>query len=577
MSGWRLDIGCGPDALRDAAFAQSLGPGAWWSDVASFWTNGGRYMPRVDCLQNEAGQPDWPWIIALVVLTLGVIGFYLRIFAFWYRSYMSERPDDRNKRMMELAQIFLWCAVCGYGMSVLMFVWPAYRLLAVFLVVLNIWSWRFVARIKDFGIALRANRLERELRENLEEQNERLEREVADRTRQFEEAAREAEQANAFKSAFLANMSHELRTPLTAINGYSELIYRSGTSLSELRSYGETINRNGQHLLEVINDILDLSKIEAGRIEIEQVATRLGRPLEDVSSVLKPRVAQKGLTFEVEFDPAVPPVVVIDPTRFRQVVLNLVGNAVKFTESGFVRISIAYETATSTLSVTVTDSGIGMTAVQARRVFNAFTQGDASMARQYGGTGLGLSISRELARRMGGDITVESAPGEGSTFVATFHAPPSTVEDVDQSSAVVHRTTRVGVEVVGGRRVLVVDDGPDNRRLIAFHLQKAGAVIEIAENGREAVDKIVGAELPFDLVLMDMQMPVLDGYGATRELRERGIHVPIVALTAHAMKGDDDTCRVAGCDGYIAKPFKATELFIGIARALECAENRQAA
>ncbi len=377
--------------------------------------------------------------------------------------------------------------------------------------------------------------------------------------RQAAEAATEA------KSQFLANMSHEIRTPMTAIIGYSDLLLEPGQSDEERQRCVQTVRRNADHLLNLINDILDISKIEAGKMTVETIALSPCQIIGDVASLMRVRAIEKNIGFEVIYDSPIPAEINGDPVRVRQILLNLVGNAIKFTKSGQVRIHTTCLDITGDkprMNFRVVDSGIGLTQEQLGRLFQPFTQADYSTTRQFGGTGLGLTICRRLVEMMGGEITVASVPGLGSSFEFTIPtgslqntrilAAPGEAESIRQSPNVAKGTqTRLTA------RVLLAEDGPDNYRLISHHLTRAGATVVHAENGQQAFEKALDADRiaqPFDVVLMDMQMPVLDGYQATSNLRARGYWLPIIALTAHAMSGDRDKCLNAGCTDFLTKP-----------------------
>ena len=412
----------------------------------------------------------------------------------------------------------------------------------------------------------------------LADMNITLEQRVTERTRDLtlataeaQSAANEAHAANTAKSYFLANMSHEIRTPMTAILGFSETLLDTSISEPDRVDAVLTIHRNGAHLLSVINDILDVTKIEAGRMSVELLPTSIVQIVGEVASVCRVKAIEKGIAVAIDFDGAVPETIQSDPTRLRQILLNLVNNAIKFTERGEVRISIALQDADAPeprLSINVRDTGIGMTQDQRDRLFRAFTQADESMSRRFGGTGLGLTISRSLARMLGGDVTVQSQPGLGSCF--NVHVATGSLQGVRlrfgvteaECMASVHHTDVGGVLERASQyqlemRILLVEDGPDNQRFISALLRKAGAQVTLAENGSIAVERALGAlaaQRPFDLILMDMQMPVMDGYTATRLLRSRAYTGLIIALTAHAMTEDRQKCIDAGCDDYLNKP-----------------------
>lgn len=382
-----------------------------------------------------------------------------------------------------------------------------------------------------------------------------------------------AEDASRSKSEFLANMSHELRTPLTAILGYSDLLYEEGDLSRAPRSRLEMIDSirvNGQHLLLIIEDILDLSKIEAGKMLIEALPCQPAAILDESRRLLELRAQTKGLEFEIRAIGPLPSTFISDPKRIRQILLNLVGNAIKFTEQGRITLEMsATPGPRARLQFVVTDTGIGITPEQLGQLFQPFGQADASTTRRFGGTGLGLSISRRLAELLKGDITVESEPGRGSKFTVTILAdvPEDAVwQRIDLS------TSSVEVElppvapsntILQGARILVVDDVEPNRRLIDFLLKKVGCIVETVTDGQEALDAIAAAETgqhPFDIVLMDMQMPNLNGYEATRRLRAMGYRGSIIAMTAAALSEDREDCLAAGCDDYLTKPIDRTSL-----------------
>ncbi|MEM7754072.1 MAG: PAS domain-containing protein [Planctomycetota bacterium] len=396
-------------------------------------------------------------------------------------------------------------------------------------------------------------------------------------------ALAKAEEASRAKSDFLANMSHEIRTPMTAILGYADLL--SGDLKNDAESTAElvkTISANAQHLMVVINDILDVSKIEAGQMSLELIDTSIGEMLDQVAALTAPRAAAKGIAFKITRDQGTPERVRTDPTRVKQILMNLAGNALKFTEHGEVAIRVSYAEPSQTLTMRIIDTGIGMSAEERDRVarFEAFTQADASTTRRFGGTGLGLRISNALAAMMDGTIEVESEPGVGSAFTLNISAPviahtgtasPSTPKDPEPSPE--------APRPLAGLNIMLAEDGPDNQRLISFYLEKAGASVVLCANGREAIDVLENADdggRP-DLVLMDMQMPVLDGYSAASQLRTMGVSVPIIAVTAHAMGDDRARCIDAGCDDYIAKPIDRTLLIETCARLGRLGTSRDAA
>jgi len=398
----------------------------------------------------------------------------------------------------------------------------------------------------------------------------------------LEFARNTAEIASAAKSQFLANMSHEIRTPMTSILGYAENCLDPDLEDEERLAGIQTILRNGDHLMQLINDILDLSKIEAGQMQLERIPTSVFDLLVEVRGLLGQQAEKKGIELVFDYEGAVPRLVETDPTRLKQAILNLVGNAIKFTEAGEVRVStrlIELDAEGNLLEITVRDTGIGIEEEQLQALFSPFSQADESMTRRFGGTGLGLTISRRICRDLGGDLRVESRVGAGSTFTVTVGA--GNVEDTlltqgdieaFQQSNDLENIQQQKLQI----RVLLAEDGPDNQELISFILKRSGAEVFVVDNGRDAVERALESQsngCPFDVILMDMQMPVLDGYRATRELRNHGYLGPIIALTAHAMSEERENCIRAGCDEFASKPIDRKLLFQTIQRCLALGDN----
>ncbi len=478
-----------------------------------------------------------------------------------------------------------------------------------------------------------------------------LQRMVETRTHDLERthdklaAARdEAEAASRAKSNFLANMSHEIRTPMTAILGFAENLLDPEQPESDRLNAARTILRNGEYLLAIINDILDISKIEASAMTIERAACSPCRLIAEIMELIRVHADSQGLAFNVEYIGPVPETIQTDATRLRQILINLIGNAIKFTDSGGVRVLVRLvndgerEEGTKgrrdegtegkegtkgrrdegtkdsvvnrqssirnlqsaipnppspMMQFDIVDTGIGMTAEQAAKRFQPFQQADTSTTREFGGTGLGLHLSKRLAEMLGGDVViVETQPGVGTRFRATIATGPlegvKMIGDcglrIADSSAKPVQKARPGPQsaidnpqsTIANCRVLLAEDGPDNQRLISFVLKKAGADVAVAENGKIAVDAALAAQdegQPFDVILMDMQMPVMDGYEATGLLRGEGYTRPIIALTAHAMTGDREKCIDAGCDDYAPKPVDRGALIAQVAEWAQKARN----
>ncbi len=415
---------------------------------------------------------------------------------------------------------------------------------------------------------------------------------AAEQARELAEARNAAEQSSRAKSEFLANMSHEIRTPMTSILGYADLLLHDPDILQQPERRVETIRtiqRNGEHLLTVINDILDISKVESGKLEVERIITSPMQIVHEVMSFMQVRASEKKLSLKVHWDGEIPETVCSDPVRLRQILINLVGNALKFTDQGGVKIYVKLlhrDQPAPQMSFAVSDSGIGLTPEQTQRLFQAFSQADTTTTRKFGGTGLGLIISKTLAEMLGGDITVESEFGVGTTFTATVatgpldgvalsHPQDETFQKLLAPKPASSPPRAAGQKRLSDVRVLLAEDGPDNQRLIKFVLKKAGADVTVVENGRLAVEQFttdgttsgpLRDEPPFDIVLMDMQMPEMDGYTAAGILKAKRNRVPVIALTAHAMENERSKCLSAGCDDFATKPINRQGLIDCIAK-----------
>jgi len=372
-----------------------------------------------------------------------------------------------------------------------------------------------------------------------------------------------AQQANSAKSAFIANMSHEIRTPLTAIIGFGDSLLSRDQTPDEHLNATKAIISSGEHLLNLINDILDVSKIEAGKLEVERVDVPLIKLTQEVEYIIGSEARRKGLDFGVNLIWPIPPIIKSDYMRLKQILLNLCSNAIKFTQKGHVIINVNFSIAEKRLNVSVVDTGIGIKQENLNKVFDSFTQADSSTTRKYGGTGLGLTLCRQLAHMLGGELTVSSQPGIGSEFTLGLTMPGVQQSDLAYSDSRLQHE-RVEATVQTKRTllegcVLLAEDNHLNQKLLTMYLIKMGLKVILAENGKQAVEKAMESNV--DLVFMDMHMPVMDGLVATRVLRQKLFNKPIIALTANAWKEDKDKCIKAGCVDFVTKPVKEDYLY----------------
>jgi len=395
---------------------------------------------------------------------------------------------------------------------------------------------------------------------------ERLERLIEQRTKALSLARDEAVAASHSKSSFLANMSHEIRTPLTSIIGFAELLQDPQVDAAEKVDAAKTIVRNGRHLLEVINDILDMSKIESNQLTLERIEVGLPKLLSDVRALACSRAQEKGLLFTISHHLPLPAVLRTDPVRLKQILLNFCSNAIKFSKEGEVRLDVHFDANAAALLFEVTDTGIGMREREMARLFKPFVQADVSTTRNFGGTGLGLYISQQLADMLGGKIRVASEWGKGSCFSVTV---PIGIEldalemlgssmDFDDVRRPAFQITAIEVPHLSGR-VLVAEDGLDNQRLLASFLRQAGVEFDMVGNGSLAVERALAHE--YALVFMDIQMPVMDGVAATKLLRSSNYRGPIVALTANVMQEDVALYRRSGCTDVLGKPIDRARFY----------------
>lgn len=529
---------------------------------------GGDRVPCVHCAAQHAAEGSFAWTGVLIVIQVVALAGLGRVL--WHLVQTNRQVDkrDRDPRLLSVLRMLLACGLSSYGASLVLLFWPTYWAVAVAFGVFAACAWRFAGQRAVFSHVLHAKRVERELEESFEQRSTELAELIADRTVDLESALRAADESSQSKSLFLANMSHEIRTPMNAIVGFTDLLEDDRTDPEKHREHVRTIRRNTKHLLSLINDVLDISKVEAGKLDVERIPTDVGRIVHDVRELFQQKAEQKHIELKVEIAKSVPAWVESDPTRLRQIVANLVSNAVKFTDVGTVRMTARYSA--GEIWMTVHDTGPGMPRDVQKNLFRAFSQADASVTRTHGGTGLGLKISRDLAVLMNGDLSVESKVGEGTTFLLRI---PAVAVGNDESGE--ENEEPVDPIALEGVRVLLVEDGEDNAKLARFCLTREGVEVERVENGQEALDRVSSDE-DFDLILMDIQMPIMDGYEATRRLRDRGLSTPIIAATASALIEDRQRCIDLGCNDFIAKPYRRADMVAKCAQVLQAHERRAA-
>ena len=373
-----------------------------------------------------------------------------------------------------------------------------------------------------------------------------------------------AEKANKTKSDFLSNMSHEIRTPLTSIIGFAESCLDSDQSLKERSKAIKTIIRSGKHLLHIINEILDFSKVEAGKLEVEMMPVSIVEVLDDINQLILIMAEEKGLTFGINYAYPLPDKIISDPLRIKQILINLCSNAIKFTKQGHVYLNVSYLTETSTLIFKIIDTGIGMSEAQQEKIFKPFEQADSSTTRKFGGSGLGLALSQKLANMLDGEISVESTLNKGSHFTLKLNVTEAEDSQYIHDSAykrIIEKPKEAMIEIprLNGR-VLVAEDNEDIQELIKLIMNKVGVELKIVCSGKDAVNEAFKTE--YDLVFMDIQMPVMDGLTAMTELKQHGYRIPVIAMTANAMKKDRDIYNEIGFNGFISKPIDRSELYL---------------
>jgi signal transduction histidine kinase/ActR/RegA family two-component response regulator len=508
-------------------------------------------MPHGYCLRW-----DGPLLFVLISSNLGIAIAYFAI-PFALRMFVGKRADLPYPHMFKLFAAFILSCGVTHVAKVLTFYYPAYwpeALLDAWTAAISLTTAVLLYPLIPKVLSLRSPQSLQQINEQLESAN----KELAQVNDELKVARDQALEASNLKSAFVANVSHELRTPLSGVLGMNELIL--STSLSEeQRMMAETVRDSARNLLLLVNDILDLSKIEAGRMNMEAIPMHPKQILEDVRDLLSSAAANKHIQLNLEIAPDLPPKVLGDPVRTHQVLLNLVGNAVKFTHMGRVSMRSFVESNSEgriLIRFEVSDTGIGMTQDEMRLLFMPFVQADMSTTRKYGGTGLGLTISKRLVELMGGQIGLTTEKGKGSTF---WFSVPYKVLSADDKTV---PPEAGGTFATADSVVLVVEDNQMMQAVVAKQLTSLGVTFRLCGTAEAALDEL--SQSQFGMILMDCHLPEMDGFDATREIRKReqasGKHIPIVAMTAGAMKGDPEKCAKAGMDDYLAKPYTLDQL-----------------
>jgi signal transduction histidine kinase/CheY-like chemotaxis protein len=538
-----------------------------WNAIKEFFDSGD-FMPHGHCF---LWQPDILWLHVISDFII-FASYYSIPFALIY--FARKRPDMPFRTLFVLFSLFILLCGTTHIFSIWVLWYPSYgpeglvKALTAFVSLISaVLVWKLMPQLLTVPSPSQLQKFNTELLTNQETIAQRVQErtaELAEANMKLEDAYKEAEKANRAKSEFLANMSHEIRTPMNAVIGLSQILSRSDPLTDKQRQYIDTLKLSAESLLDLITDLLDISKIESESITLDNSSFSLHQLMNEIVSIMSVKVREKNISLNLHFDEKLSGEFIGDATRIRQVFLNLISNAVKFTETGSVTVSVTEQRRNNAGAryalVNVEDTGIGISADKLATIFNKFSQADNSISRKYGGTGLGLAITKTLIGLMGGTIVVRSEVGKGSSFMVSL--PLATPEEMNIKRHVVIPPPAVSQARAGGK-ILLVEDYQPNILVAGTILETFGYDYEIAMNGQEALQKLAGQR--FDLVLMDVQMPVMDGFTATSLIRqneaESGLpRLPIIGLTAFAMMADKDKCFAVGMDDYISKPFDADDL-----------------
>ncbi len=516
--------------------------------------------------------PEIVWLHVIANIMIAVSYFSIPV-ALWH--FAKKRPDMPFSKVFILFATFIFLCGLTHVFGIIVLWLPVYGIEGLVMLATGIASAAtalFVWRVMPGALKIPSPLQLQELNHKLSTAYDEVEQKVQERTSELAKANAElleakvkADEANIAKSEFLANMSHEIRTPMNAIIGLSNIIAASQPLTAKQKDFIKTLQMSADSLLALMNDLLDISKIESRTVDLEHIPFNLGQIMHEIISMMSMRLKEKGLKFVMDDECVEEKMFLGDPTRIRQILLNLCSNAIKFTEAGSVHISIVCSThetpGVENISISIKDTGIGISAKQLETIFEKFVQADSSISRKYGGTGLGLAITKTLVEIMGGSIQVESKLGQGSTFTVSLHLP--TVEISSEEKAKQLADFKPDENIPHSARVLVIEDYEPNIVVATNYLEQFGYNHDIARNGLEGFEYYQKRQ--YSVILMDVQMPGISGFETTKLIREyernnqmKPAH--IIGVTAHALSGDRESCLGAGMNDYMAKPFNPAEL-----------------